>query len=69
MTENDIAHLYNDIQLQATIEDCVKERNFWHSLMVEFASSDSYPYYNSQYYKYSGRVDDLMVLQKEKFGE
>jgi hypothetical protein len=69
MTEDDIAHLYSDIDLQAVIEGCIKERNFWYGLATASHASSSLPYYNSQYDKYSQRVVELMALQKEKFGE
>jgi hypothetical protein len=69
MTENDIAHLYDDVQLQKAIEDCVLERNFWYGLASACTTNGGTPYYNSQYDKYSQRVIELMALQKEKFGD
>ena len=69
MTENDIAYLYSDTQLQEAIEASVKERNFWYGLASVSMTSGGAPYYNSQYDKYAQRVVELMALQKEKFGE
>jgi hypothetical protein len=69
MTEDDIAYLYPDILLQETIEATMRERRFWHDMAVAFSSSESLPYYTSQFAKYDKRVVELMALQKEKFGE
>jgi hypothetical protein len=69
MTENDIAHLYDAPTLQHFIDMNTKERDFWHTMMIEFAAGSNYPYYNLQYYRYSDRVNELLALQKEKFSD
>lgn len=69
MTEDDIAHTYDDVTLQRCIEGNQEERNFWFKLLTRFPETESTAYYGFMFQKFDDRVQCLMNLQRDKFGE
>jgi hypothetical protein len=69
MTENDLAHLYDEEGLRLVIEGVAKERDFWFQMTERFPApaGESAPYYVDQYKRYNDRLRDLRNLLSDKF--